>query len=194
MTVNQNKGQKEMKTLYISGPITDLSTGLPREGWRQDFLDAEERLRRMGFGVVSPVDIATETEDEWRDWWGSPYNTAGILSPEAKVAAKMLKQGPTRATYIMACLQAMNTEAMAGRMHGVYILGSFPSDARLRIFRSDGVMMELRMARVLGLPLFARFCGDSQVNLALRPVRRGLRLLDGGVFGTDAGTEGAGVR
>ena len=30
-----------MKTIYISGPITDQKTGLPREGWQKDFLEAE---------------------------------------------------------------------------------------------------------------------------------------------------------
>jgi hypothetical protein len=85
------------KTIYISGPITDLSTGQPREGWQQDFLDAEEKLRRMGFNVINPVDIATGVES-------------------------VIMQ-PTRADYIMACLRRMNIKSKEGLLHGVYVIG-----------------------------------------------------------------------
>lgn len=172
------------KTIYISGPISDNETGLPLDGWQREFNDADKMLRRMGFGVVNPVDIARETEDEWRDLWGSPYNTVGLLSPEAKMAAEMLKQGPTRATYIMACLQAMNTEVMAGQLHGMYVIG-LDSDpiAKQRIYHSHGVQMELHMAKMLGLPVFAQFYEGNETDLHLMPVKDGLRLCDGGKFG-----------
>ena len=44
------------KCVYLSGPISDPATGLPRDGWQCDFLDAEARLRRMGLTVITPVE------------------------------------------------------------------------------------------------------------------------------------------
>ena len=50
------------KTVYISGSITDPATGQPRDGWQKDFLEAEAKLRAMGFYVINPVDIAREAD------------------------------------------------------------------------------------------------------------------------------------
>ena len=169
-----------MKTIYISGPITDLATGLPRKDWQKDFLDAEERLRQMGFRPVSPVDIAKETEEEWRQLWTLPGDMARWNGPVADAIARR----PTRGTYITSCLQAMNTEALASRLHGVYVIGPHRGpDVIRRILRSDGVMMELHMARVLGIPAFAQFYGDREIDIRLLPVKHGRRLLGNGEFG-----------
>ena len=152
------------KTIYLSGPITDLTTGQPREGWQQDFLDAEAKLRRMGFNVINPVDIAREVEEEWRNQW--------TLRPDdmnrwnGPIANAFLEHGPTRGTYIAACLQTMNDEAMAVRLHGVYVIG----DDRTSILESHGVRMEMLMADVLSLPIYAGFDGGLRYDSALLPM------------------------
>ena len=175
--------QMTMKTIYISGPITDLTTGQPREGWQQDFLDAEAKLRRMGFSVINPVDIAREVEEEWQQQW----TLAGDMNKwNGPIANAFLKQGPTRGTYIVACLQRMNDEAMAGRLHGVYVIGeSGDPYTKPRIYHSDGVQMELHMALVLGIPVFGQFHGDNEIDIHLLPVKDGKRLLSGGRFGIE---------
>lgn len=176
-----------MKTVYISGPITDKESGQPREGWQKDFLDAEEKLRKMGFNVIDPVNIAKETEDEWREMWTLHGEAAKWNGP---IADAMAKQGPTRATYITACLQTMNTEALAGRLDGLYVIGAEGDPyAKQRIYHSDGVQMELHMARVLGLPVFAEFYDGNEIDLHLLPVKDGLRLLPTGDFGPEDWSE-----
>jgi len=172
------------KTIYISGPFTDLSTDQPREGWQKDFMDAETKLRRMGFGVINPVDIVREVDEEWQQQW----TLAGDMNKwNGPIANAFLKQVPTRGTYIVACLQRMNDEAMAGRLHGVYVLGSLSHDllAKPRIYHSDGVNMELRMAHILGIPIFAQFYDDCEIDLHLLPVKDGKRLTDNGDFGKE---------
>jgi len=172
-----------MKTIYISGPITDPTTGQPREGWQQDFLDAEAKLRHMGFSVINPVDIAREVEDEWQQQWSLPGNLSKWNGP---IANAFLEHGPTRGTYITACLQRMNDEAMAGRLHGVYVIGSDHDPlAKPRIYHSDGVLMELHMAHILGIPVFSQFYDDCEIDLHLLPVKDGKRLLDNGEFGKE---------
>ena len=164
-----------MKTIYISGPITDLSTGQPREGWQKDFLGAEEKLRRMGFNVINPVDIAREVEIEWRQMWSLPGDMDKWNGP---IANALRENGPTRGTYITACLQRMNDEAMVGRLHGVYVIGSDNDPhAKQRIRYSDGVIMELHMASVLGIPIFAQFYDGNEISLDFLPVKDGKRLL-----------------
>lgn len=171
------------KTIYISGPITDLSTGQPREGWQQDFLDAETKLRRMGFQVINPVDIAREVDEEWQQQWSLPGNLSKWNGP---IANAFLEHGPTRGTYITACLQRMNDEAMAGRLHGVYVIGSDHDPlAKPRIYHSDGVLMELHMACILGIPIFAQFYDDCEIAQNLEVMITGKRLLDNGEFGKE---------
>jgi hypothetical protein len=170
-----------MKTIYISGPITDLSTGRPREGWQKDFLDAEAKLRRMGFNVINPVDIAREVEDMKRiqhEFVPTPIDAHGNPLP------------PTRADYIMACLYRMKLNHTFDRLHGVYVIGSKEYSRYCNvplgvpaILCSDGVQMELHMARVLGLPIFAEFYDDNEIDVKLQPVRGGHCLLDNGDFG-----------
>lgn len=163
-----------MKTIYISGPITDLTTGQPREGWQQDFLDAEQHLRRMGFAVINPVDIAREVNEQNMYRWEfipQPCNSKGEPLP------------PSRADYIMACLQRMKVNHTFNRLHGVYVIGS-DSDpvSKQRIYYSDGVLMELHMAKVLGIPVFAQFYNNNEIGIDLMPVKDGQRLTDNGDF------------
>ena len=40
------------KTVYISGSITDPQSGKPRDGWQKNFLEAEARLREIGFNFL----------------------------------------------------------------------------------------------------------------------------------------------
>jgi len=155
------------KTIYISGPITDLTTGQPREGWQQDFLDAEAKLRRMGFAVINPVDIAREVEEanRWQyECTSHPCTCNGEPFP------------PTRADYIMACLQRMKVNHTFDRLHGVYVIGK---DFRV-IVRSHGVQMEVLMAEVLDVPIYAECFDGCHVdhNIVIQPGNGILELLN----------------
>ena len=128
------------KTVYLSGSITDPATGQPRDGWQKDFLEAEAKLRAMGFYVINPIDIAREVDDafKWRfAHYGGPMN--GMGDPLQ----------PTRTDYIMACLQRMQMARDADMLHAVYVIGS---DAEA--IQSIGVSMELQMATLLGIPIY----------------------------------------
>ena len=169
------------KTIYISGPITDLSTGQPREGWQQDFLDAEAKLRRMGFSVINPVDIAREVEDANR--WQYECTAHACTCNSEPIP-------PTRADYIMACLQRMKLNHTFDRLHGVYVIGSDHDPmTKQRIRFSDGVQMEMHMARIFGIPIFAQFYDDSEITLDLLPLKDGKRLMDNGDFGKENWSE-----
>ena len=171
------------KTIYISGPITDNETGKPRDGWQKDFVRAEKMLRTMGYDVVNPVDIAKETEEEWKQVWQAPVGIGHWRGPYSNA---LRVKGPTRATYILACLQVMNTEALAGRLHGLLVIGR-PDDAccKSRIYHSHGVQMELQMALMLGIPMFAEFYDCCEVDIHLLPVMDGLRICEKGQFGKE---------
>lgn len=139
------------KSIYISGSISDPASGQPREGWQRDFLEAEARLRAMGFCVINPVDIAQEVDDafRWRfKYCGGPCNGMG----------EPLR--PTRTDYIMACLQRMKMNHEADMLHGVYVLGD-DTEAR----QSIGVSMELQMATLLGIPIY----GDHLESIDFYP-------------------------
>ena len=157
---------KTMKTIYISGPITDPETGRPREGWQKDFLDAEQKLRRMGFHVINPVDIAREVEEanRWQyECTSHPCNCNGEPTP------------PGRADYIMACLQRMKMCHSLDRLHGVYVIGN-----AIACQASHGVQLELLMADLLGLPIYADCFDGGRVNcfVALQPGKGILELLN----------------
>lgn len=137
--------RKMNKTIYISGSITDLSTGQPRQGWQQEFNVAEVKLRQMGFNVINPVQIAEDLEQKWHEEWSC--DEAPLNGP---IRNAILEQGPTRGHYLAACLQRMNDEAFAHSLHGVYIVGN-ARDALM----SHGVRMEVLMAEVLGLPILS---------------------------------------
>ena len=144
-------------TIYISGPISDPTTGLPREGWQRIFLDAEAKLRRMGFSVINPVDIAREVDDaiKWR-WgaYGGPCSSIG--DPEK----------PTREDYIMACLQRMKMSHEFHNLHAVYVIGD-----SMACYASHGVKMELLLAEMMKVPIYAESRDDCNVdhNLVLQP-------------------------
>ncbi|MBO4499183.1 MAG: DUF4406 domain-containing protein [Bacteroidaceae bacterium] len=129
-----------MKTIYISGPITDPATGKPRGGWQKDFLNAEAKLRSMGFRVLNPVDIAQEVEDVFK--W--PFNP------------------PTRVDYIMACLWRMHMAHDEDRLHGVYVIGTIDE-----CLASCGVRMELLLANLLLVPIYAESRGNYRVDALL---------------------------
>ena len=136
-------------TIYISGPITDNKTGQPREGWKKEFLDAEAKLRRMGFSVMNPMDIAREVEDafKWRfGRFGGPCNGMGEPCQ------------PRREDYIMACLERMKMAHEADMLHGVYLIGDADG-----CMKSHGVQMELHMSELLGIPVFAEFRADNEI-------------------------------
>lgn len=141
-----------MKTIYISGPITDLTTGQPRKGWQQDFLDAEVKLRLMGFSVINPIDIARDVEDEFLCNWEYLQ-----LTKEPKT--------PSRADYIMACLNRMKVCDRYGRLDGVYVIGE-----HIAALMSHGVQMEILMADVLGLPIYAECRDGLCVDRGLIPI------------------------
>lgn len=145
-----------MKTIYISGPITDLTTGQPREGWQQDFLDAEAKLRRMGFNVINPVDIAREVDEVNRWQWECTFHPCTCTGEPIP---------PSRADYIMACLQRMKLNHTYGRLHGVYVIGP-----HLEVLMSHGVQMEVLMADVLDLPIYAEYCDGLCVDRGLLPL------------------------
>ena len=128
------------KTVYISGSITDPATGQPRDGWQKDFLEAEAKLRAMGFYVINPVDIAREVVDafRWRfRYYGGPMNSTG----------EPLQ--PKRTDYIMACLQRMQMAREADMLHAAYVIGNI-GEARL----SHGVGMEMHLAELLDIPIY----------------------------------------
>lgn len=155
-----------MKTIYISGPITDPATGQPREGWQQDFLDAEQKLRRMGFLVINPVDIAREV-DEANRWQYECTLHACTCNGEPIP--------PSRADYILACLQRMKMVHSFDRLHGVYVIGK-----AIACQASHGVQLELLMADLLGLPIYADCFDGGRVNcfVALQPGNGILELLN----------------
>lgn len=153
-----------MKTVYISGSITDIATGQPREGWQKDFLDAEARLRAMGFYVINPVDIAREVEESfaWRwEYVPHPCTSDGSVRPD-------------RADYIMACLQRMKLNHTFGHLDGVYVIGD-----NVACYESRGVQMELSLAEVLGVPIYAECRTDRRVdhNIVALPGEGGIEEL-----------------
>ena len=83
--------------IYISGPITDLTTGQPRENWEQLFNDAEKALRALGWKVINPVVLAQELK-------------ARRATP------------PTNADYLMSDLKTIHQ--YADRIAAVYVIGS----------------------------------------------------------------------
>lgn len=138
------------KTVYISGSITDPATGQPRDGWQKDFLEAEAKLRAMGFYVINPVDIAREVDDafKWRfAHYGGPMN--GMGDPLQ----------PTRTDYIMACLQRMQMAREADMLHAVYIVGDIYK-ARF----SRGVGMEMNLAELLDIPIYVDCAEGKRVT------------------------------
>ena len=132
-----------MKTIYISGPITNAATGQPRAGWQKDFLDAEAKLRRMGFNVINPVDIAREVDD----------------SAMQSVKTHDRQLPPSRADYILACLHRMRLNRLYDRLSAVYVIGDL-----MDCYRSHGVQMEASLAEVLGVPIYSEYLADCRCD------------------------------
>lgn len=150
------------KTIYISGPISDPATGQPRDGWQKEFLETEARLRAMGFYVINPVDIAREVDDAFK--WRCRY----ITGPEPFSGEP---RQPSRANYIMACLQRMQMAHDVGMLHGVYVLGK---DGEAR--QSIGVSMELQMATLLHIPIYGDNLDSTSFYLDCN-----IEIVDGGI-------------
>lgn len=156
------------KTIYISGPITDNTTGLPREGWEQDFREAEEKLREMGFEVVSPVDIAKGTEEEWNDFIQDEWNKRNH--------PMVCTDATPRYIYLFHCLQEIMKSVLYGiqkepnsnesvPLLGIYVIGH-PDD----IQRSYGTMAEINFALSANLPVFSQYYHGYQIDNLLRQV------------------------
>ena len=64
-----------------------------------------------------------------------------------------------QADYIMACLQRMKMAHEFDRLHGVYVIGEHAN-----VLMSHGVQMELRMAEVLDVPIYAEYRVDCRVD------------------------------
>lgn len=150
------------KTLYISGPITDNKTGLPREDWQTDFIRAGEYLRELGFCVINPVDLSKEADLEWK----ARSSSAGTL-PDVT----------PRWFYLQKCLDTMCSAKQAGMLDGIYLIG-----IKQPIRYSYGVMSEIYMAKSMDLPLFMEFYDGNETDEYLLPVKNGLRITEGGEF------------
>ena len=129
--------------IYISGPITDPATGLPREGWQEAFNAAEHDLWSRGYDVINPVAISKEVQEQLPGVDPIP-----------------------RAAYIYVCLKHLGRAQMDGELLGVYIIGDLE-----RARRSHGVMCEVNFALSAGIPVFAQKMVEHQVNNELCPIR-----------------------
>jgi hypothetical protein len=112
------------------------------------------------------VDIAREVEDMKRiqhEFVPTPIDAHGNPLP------------PTRADYIMACLQRMKLNYTFDRLHGVYVIGRV-----IACQASLGVKLELMFADLLGLPIYADYFDGGRVNsiVALQPGNGILELLN----------------
>ena len=150
------------KAIYISGPITDNTTGLPREGWQEDFVRAEEHLRELGFDVVNPVLLSKVADTEWA------VRSANDVS---------LPDATPRWFYLQTCLDTLCEAMQAGNLAGIYLLG-----VKQPVRYSYGVRAEIYMAKSMNLPLFMEFYDGNETDEHLLPVKNGLRLAEGGEF------------
>ena len=162
------------RILYISGPITDNGTGLPRENWHLDFLRAEEKLRAMGFDVINPVQLGKVADIEWAV---RCCNDAALPTVTP------------RWFYLQTCLDTL-CDAMQNAHHadavlaGLYLIG-YMQPVRC----SHGVQAEIHTVKSMGLPVFMELYDDNEIDENLLPIRHGLRLLDGGKFGHENWSE-----
>ena len=156
------------RVIYISGPITDNKTGLPREGWHHDFQAAEKMLVGLGFSVINPVRLAGRSEHDWA-------NTSDIIrrSMDTKFLTEWPQHTP-RWYYLMTCITRLSTECMTTHfsnvpeairmLSGIYVLG-LEADVR----NSYGTMCEINFAMSAGLPVWAQFSNDWAVTNFLEP-------------------------
>lgn len=151
---------KTMKTIYISGPITDPETGRPREGWQKDFLDAEQKLRRMGFHVINPIQLAKTAETMWKRsdvgnfekpcprWFYLNHclRTLYEIKEKIEIFGNVLMPGPVTCRQI-----------------GLYVIGH-PDDIR----RSYGTMTEINFALSADMPVWSQYYHGYQMDNLLR--------------------------
>ena len=142
--------------IYISGPITDNKTGLPRNGWENEFRAAEEKLLEMGFSVITPTCFAKGIEKEW----------------DKRVADGLAHDSTPRWYYIHRCLDEiaamLRVEDMLsplieklGTFHllGLYVIGDMAD-----ISMSYGTMCEINFAMAAGLPVWSQYYGGCQMT------------------------------
>ena len=158
-----------MNTIYISGPITDNQTGLPKKYWQEDFIKTEDKLVKMGYNVITPVELAKEIEG-LRAGFFELYKNGSKMFPKTQ-------RTPTRADYIMYCLEAMMQNYRRDNLHGVYLIGQ-----KQPIYYSHGVQMELHMAKALEIPVFYELYDGNEIDIHLLPIKDGLQMADNGKF------------
>lgn len=164
-----------MKTIYISGPITDPATGQPREGWQRDFQEAEEKLRDMGFEVINPIDMAGEADGAWRMLMRGRNlveidegNLHPVPTPRwfyLRVCIATLCQYLTFGNDAKKALQSIEETGTFERkpLAGIYVIGH-PND----IQRSYDTMTEINFALSANLPVWSQFYHGYQINNLLR--------------------------
>ena len=130
--------------IYISGSITNPETNQPREGWQKDFLEAEARLKEMGFEVINPTTIAEKTDSTFAHFGGD---------------------APTRADYLSVCIDTLYVKARAGQLHGLYVIGH-PDQVQ----QSYGTMCEINFALAASLPVYSQFYHGYQTDYRLRQI------------------------
>lgn len=145
--------------IYISGPITDNETGLPREGWQKEFREAERRLKDMGFTVITPEEVACDAEEAWR----SMVKENGMEAKSGEVP---------RHFYLLKCIERLAEEIEIANLCkfdnidtiiGLYVIGS-----DYDVFMSYGTMTEINFALSAGLNVWSQNHGGCVIDNGLR--------------------------
>ena len=162
--------QELMKNfIYIAGPITDYTTGLPRANWQQDFRKAEEKLKGLGFDVISPIDVAADAEEDWSDL---------LRTQNGRLLVDRLDGDPATAPrwfYLRKCINRLSQLHGFGkktgafgvegtqRLFGVYVIGDL-----IDIQRSYGTMCEINFALAAGLTVWSQYHHGYAIDNLLR--------------------------
>jgi nucleoside 2-deoxyribosyltransferase len=168
----------DMKNIiYLSGPITDPQTGLPRDGWQQVFNEAKKTIETMGFETISPVDIALNAEADWSGL-GMSGNAQVFGAPDGSHTWPM--EVP-RWFYLQQCIRSLtqhllwgrgvSTDSSRHRLLGLYVIGDKDG-----ILKSNGTKCEINFAIAAGLPVWAQFLDGQQIDDQLNPVTDGKTL------------------
>lgn len=157
------------KTIYISGPITDNRTGLPREGWEKDFRDAEKTLRKMGVEVINPIRIAYAAESDWKE------TTEVVKRTFSDANLTRWPQDAPRWVYLKTCINRLSMELLSSVVDwpakltpliaGLYVIGH-PDD----IQQSFGTMTEINFALSANLPVWSQYYHGYQIDNLLRQI------------------------
>ena len=165
--------------IYLSGPITDLQTGLPRDGWQDGFNEAKKILETMGFETINPADIALNAEVDW-----SGLGLSGnALTFGAPSGGNTWPREVPRWFYLQRCIRCLTqhllwgrgvpTDSFRRRLLGLYVIGD-----KEAIQRSNGTKCEINFAIAAGLPVWAQFLDGQQIDDSLLPVRDGKTLTE----------------